>query len=227
MLLEVSDTGSGISPEMAERVFERLYQVTERNQASRKGLGLGLYICKELVTRQGGEIWVTRRPQKGSIFSFTLPVFALNKSIAPLLKNDKWPVESVALVVVRTSRPGAWPSKESQERWAHEARSLLQRCLMPDLDVLLPNLGSDTQGERFFVAAFADDTGASVLANRIRGQFERLLHLKQTGLTLSVSHSMLQPFPRDAGASTDAKVTSMATLFEEAIKSHLSGGCLS
>jgi PAS domain S-box-containing protein len=227
LLIEVSDTGCGISPEMSERIFERLYQMTERVQASRKGLGLGLYICKELVTRQGGDIWVERGPRKGSTFSFTLPVFALDNSIAPLLRNDKWPAESVALVVVKTSPPGVWPSKESQEGWAHEARNLLQRCLMPDLDVLLPNRSSDTQGEHFFVAAFADDPGASVLVTRIRGQFERLLELKQAGLTLSVSHSMLQPVPRAVAASTDALVTSMATMLEAAIKSHLSGGCLS
>jgi signal transduction histidine kinase len=75
LLLEVSDTGCGISPGTAERIFERLFQVTERTQASRKGLGLGLYICKELVTRQGGDIWATSEEQTGSTFSFTLPVF--------------------------------------------------------------------------------------------------------------------------------------------------------
>jgi signal transduction histidine kinase len=99
LLLEVADTGCGIKPEeMTERIFERLYQISERIQASRKGLGLGLYICKELVTRQGGEIWVESRPQQGSTFSFTLPVFSLDNSSAPLLKNDNWPAEPVALV---------------------------------------------------------------------------------------------------------------------------------
>ena len=76
LLLEVSDTGDGISPEVGERIFERLYQVSEPGTASRKGLGLGLYICKELVTRQGGRIWVESQPEKGSIFSFTLPVYS-------------------------------------------------------------------------------------------------------------------------------------------------------
>jgi PAS domain S-box-containing protein len=81
LLLEVSDTGVGIDPEITEDIFERLYQVSERTQASRKGLGLGLYICKELVMRQGGAIWAKRRAQKGSTFSFTLPVFSLKNSI--------------------------------------------------------------------------------------------------------------------------------------------------
>lgn len=221
LLLEVSDTGCGISPEKIERIFERLYQVSERTQASRKGLGLGLYICKELVTRQGGQIWVKSQQQKGSTFSFTLPVFSLNNLIAPLLKNDKWPAESVALVMVKTRLLGAWPSKESQQEWSHEARSLLQRCLLPDVDVLLPKMSSGAKGECFFAAAFANEKGASVLANRIRQQFERLPHLKQTGLTISVSYSMLQPFSQDVGASMENIVASMATNLEESIKSQI------
>src|SRR5580658_4769385 len=71
VVLEVSDTGCGMSAEASERVFERLYQVEQPSQASRKGLGLGLFICKELVTRQGGEIWVESQPLVGSTFSFT------------------------------------------------------------------------------------------------------------------------------------------------------------
>jgi PAS domain S-box-containing protein len=78
LLLEVSDTGCGINPEITENIFERLYQVSERADSSRRGLGLGLYICKELVMRQGGTIWAKRRPQKGSTFSFTLPIFSLS-----------------------------------------------------------------------------------------------------------------------------------------------------
>jgi signal transduction histidine kinase len=83
LLFEVSDTGVGITPGTAERIFERHYQVYERIQTSRKGLGLGLYICKELVVRQGGEIWVERRAEQGTTFSFTLPVFPLDTSQAP------------------------------------------------------------------------------------------------------------------------------------------------
>jgi signal transduction histidine kinase len=93
LLLEVSDTGCGVNPEMAERIFDRLYQASEYTQPSRKGMGLGLYICKELVTRQGGNIWVTSRLPKGSVFSFTLPVTAtrLDASIPSPI-----PLEAVA-----------------------------------------------------------------------------------------------------------------------------------
>jgi signal transduction histidine kinase len=87
LLLEVSDTGCGISPESTDRIFERLYQESTSTHASRKGLGLGLYICKELVTRQGGQIWVKSQRAVGSTFSFTLPVFSLS-NVGPSLEES-------------------------------------------------------------------------------------------------------------------------------------------
>jgi hypothetical protein len=221
LVLEVSDTGCGINPAMAERIFERLYQAAEPTHASRKGLGLGLYICKELVTRQGGRIWVEARPQAGSTFSFTLPVFSLKNVLAPLFKHDRWPAESVALVTVQTRLPGAPSSRESQEESSREARTLLQRCLLPDLDVLLPRLSLGPEGERFFVAAFTDEAGACVLVNRIREQFERLPQLKQGGTALEVSYRMLQPRQRVAGEPMDGSVTGMAACLEESITARL------
>ena len=142
LLVEVTDSGCGIRPDMTERVFERLYQVTDHSEGGRKGLGLGLYICKELVTRQGGRIWVTSSPQKGSTFSFTLPAFSLSRLLSPLLKNKKWPVDSVALITVEIRSPGGSFPRETREKWYRDARNLLQKCLLPNLDVLLPKMGS-------------------------------------------------------------------------------------
>ena len=68
VLVEVADTGCGIKPEETERIFEHLYQVTDPGSAGRRGLGLGLHIAKDLVARQGGKIWVTSVPGKGSLF---------------------------------------------------------------------------------------------------------------------------------------------------------------
>jgi CheY-like chemotaxis protein/HPt (histidine-containing phosphotransfer) domain-containing protein len=84
LLVEVSDTGCGIKPEMTERIFEYLYQVTEASQAGRKGLGLGLHIAKELVTRQGGSIWATSAQGSGSVLSFTVPIYVGQKPDVPV-----------------------------------------------------------------------------------------------------------------------------------------------
>jgi hypothetical protein len=177
-----------------------------------------LYICKELVTRQGGTIWIDHRQQSGSTFSFTLPVFALENVIAPLFKDNKWPRESMALIMVEVRSVDTTLAATSQDGWPRDARGILLRCVLPDLDVLLPRLSCDAQVERFFVAAFADDKGASVLANRIREQLDRLPPL-HAGRTVCVSYRMLQPCPQEIGASVDRIVSRMACHLEDSIQS--------
>jgi signal transduction histidine kinase len=70
--ISVTDTGCGITPEARALVFERLYQDPKAVDNNRKGLGLGLFIAKELVSLHGGRIWVASEPGHGSTFSFTL-----------------------------------------------------------------------------------------------------------------------------------------------------------
>ncbi len=72
--VSVSDTGIGIAKENQPKVFDRLYQVEGSNPVSRKGLGLGLHICKELVEAHGGRIWVESELARGATIHFTLPI---------------------------------------------------------------------------------------------------------------------------------------------------------
>jgi PAS domain S-box-containing protein len=73
LLISVSDTGRGIAKEEQDRIFDRLYQVKAGDASSKQGIGLGLYLCRELVQEHGGNIWVESEPGNGSTFSFTLP----------------------------------------------------------------------------------------------------------------------------------------------------------
>jgi signal transduction histidine kinase/HPt (histidine-containing phosphotransfer) domain-containing protein len=82
LLVEVSDTGCGIRPGMTEKIFEHLYQISEVSDVGRSGLGLGLHIARELVTRQGGKIWAESLPGAGSRLSFTVPVCHKEETIA-------------------------------------------------------------------------------------------------------------------------------------------------
>jgi len=71
----VRDTGRGIPKDQLDLIFSRLYQVNEggRSAESRSGLGLGLYICQELVQLHGGRISVESELGQGSTFTFTIP----------------------------------------------------------------------------------------------------------------------------------------------------------
>jgi signal transduction histidine kinase len=67
---EVQDTGEGIPAQYLERIFERFFQVPG---SKRGGVGLGLYISREVVRAHGGEMGATSEVGKGSTFWFTLP----------------------------------------------------------------------------------------------------------------------------------------------------------
>jgi signal transduction histidine kinase len=70
---EVIDTGPGVAPELREKIFERFYQVDGSWTRRNGGAGLGLAICRRLVSLWGGEVRVSARPETGSIFWFTVP----------------------------------------------------------------------------------------------------------------------------------------------------------
>ena len=81
----VRDTGCGIRPEDEDRIFQQFVQVERDNEASRDGLGLGLYICRDLVERQGGVIWVASKFGSGTAVTFTIPI--LNRHNAATIRR--------------------------------------------------------------------------------------------------------------------------------------------
>jgi two-component system sensor histidine kinase KdpD len=70
VVVELADRGPGIPPGDKERIFEKFV----RGHGAGGGVGLGLTICRSIVTAHGGIIWAENRPDGGAVFRFTLPL---------------------------------------------------------------------------------------------------------------------------------------------------------
>jgi len=114
-ILHVIDTGIGIDKEELNGIFEPYHQADTNNHRASGGFGLGLSISKQLVEMQRGHLSVKSIPGKGSIFSFTLPLYKNNqKSIEDLpvnLVNDTWARISVDSVNKDKDHDGHFTSK--------------------------------------------------------------------------------------------------------------------
>lgn len=67
----IKDHGMGMSQENVDKLFSKFFRVKRDETANIEGTGLGLFICKEIVERMGGKIWVESEVNKGSTFSFS------------------------------------------------------------------------------------------------------------------------------------------------------------
>jgi signal transduction histidine kinase/DNA-binding response OmpR family regulator/HAMP domain-containing protein len=72
--VSVRDNGTGIERADIRTVFDKFKQVGDTLTGKPEGSGLGLPICRQIVERHGGSIWVESEPGKGSVFSFTVPL---------------------------------------------------------------------------------------------------------------------------------------------------------
>ena len=190
LLVSVADCGCGIDPEHAERVFDRLYQVKNSLTESRKGLGLGLYICKELIALQGGGIWVNTKREAGTTFHFTLPIFTIKALIAPVILNEGQPVHTLVLLTVEVRAATQAQLERDHERMLQQVYQVLERSMLPDLDVLLP-VQSRAGADFFHIVARTDQRGSEVMVARFREQLSRCRELTAAGLQCAVSSEIL------------------------------------
>ena len=76
--VSIADNGKGIEDDIKDKVFEMFYTGANKIADSRRSLGLGLALCKTIISAHGGEIAVSDNTPHGAVFTFTLPVKEVN-----------------------------------------------------------------------------------------------------------------------------------------------------
>jgi signal transduction histidine kinase len=215
--VSVSDTGRGINPETKALIFERLYQDPDAVDNNRSGLGLGLFISREIVRLHGGRISVSSEPGQGSTFTFTLPVYSLAKMLAPVITQADSLRSSFVLVRVQLT-PLSTPPRGNWKETAQQCLEILQRCVYLDKDLILPPMGTAGAAETFFIAASTDLDKSGIMTMRIREQLERVPGLKSR-CTVTIMAAQVD-LPIDLSSQPlDDQVLRVAKIFTEMIKS--------
>ena len=137
------------APDAKALIFERLYQDPDSIDNNRTGLGLGLFICKELVKLHGGKIWVASEVGQGSTFTFTLPVYSLAKLLSPVIVQEQQLRDHFVLVKVDLTPLSKTPRGNWRETW-QQALETLRRCVYLDKDLVLPPMGGVSRRPNLF-----------------------------------------------------------------------------
>jgi signal transduction histidine kinase len=164
----VADTGCGIVADDLGKVFDRLYQVS-RKGGPEKGLGLGLYISRELVQRQGGMIWAESEVGRGSTFRFVLPV----RSVVGELYSElgrKTPVGGpLSLIELSVHPPRDNRAVPLDPATLESLRKYVAECVRPEVDVVLPAVEQGRDAASLFILAAAEPAGAEAVQKRVLG----------------------------------------------------------
>jgi signal transduction histidine kinase len=216
--ISVSDTGSGIQPEARTLIFERLYQDPNAVDNHRKGLGLGLFIAKELVGLHGGRIWVASEPGSGSTFSFTVPLYSLAKLLFPVITYQNRLREAFVLVRVDL-RPNSRPPRGNWKEACSRCLEVLERCVYLDKDLVLPPMTMAGPGQTFFVVASTDQERVEIMLARIREQLGKVDDLTASG-EAAVSAAEI-PMPEAGDDSLERQVQKIADRVTEMARESL------
>jgi signal transduction histidine kinase len=221
--VSVSDTGCGISPEARSLIFDRLYQEPGEapDASTNAGLGLGLFISKELVRLHNGKIWVVSEPGMGSTFTFTVPAYSLAKLLAPVITAEEKIRPALVLIRVDLTPLGGSPRTHRSDI-GHECFETLRRCVFLDKDLVLPPMGAGGPVQTFFVVASTDMERSAIMTTRIRAQLEKIPGVISKG-TLAIEAQPIDLPTADPAPSVQDQIEAVAASVCSMITRNLGG----
>lgn len=120
----IKDTGMGISHNKQKNIFEEFYQVDSSTIRDSNGTGLGLAITKKLVKMLGGDLWVESEEEKGSIFTFTIPL--VDELEAQTIENNIYEQESFNQYVTNDIDIKDVLLKENTQEWDEDMKLVIK-----------------------------------------------------------------------------------------------------
>lgn len=207
LCVSVHDSGPGVPHNEKDKIFEYLYQADGAIDDKRKGLGIGLYICREIITRHEGLIWVdgnghgepvrevgdvgdvedTGDAGRGSTFSFTLPIFSLETLVGQLMTSENAVSGNFGILTIEVFSTPPRKLTNQDEKVMSEVWNILRYCVLVDYDLVLPRLRRLADGEIFLVLACSPPWGIDALVRRIKGQLRQCAALRQSDLEPTTS----------------------------------------
>ncbi|QOX77828.1 PAS domain S-box protein [Trichlorobacter lovleyi] len=193
VLLSVSDTGIGMTPEALQRIFAPFEQADNSTTRRFGGTGLGLTICRRLAELMGGRIWAESSDGHGSSFFVELPFMirthAAPSAAPPVLHGSAGSTRSLQLLLAEDNAPNATTITAILKRMGHQLEVVSDgkqaldkwRCGHYDallLDVAMPVMGGNEATR--LIREEEQQTGQhipiiAVTAHALRGDREQLL----------------------------------------------------
>jgi signal transduction histidine kinase len=133
LVLEVFDTGTGISEEQLPFIFDRFWQADTSSQRKYRGVGIGLALVKELVEIQGGNVAVTSEIGKGTQFTVRLPYDELGRQSPQMAEEAESPTETASPVVSAKTNGSTdtWLKNLDKQAEFHPSMTSLRETIRP------------------------------------------------------------------------------------------------